>query len=116
MSIKIYSFDKEDENEVLRKISEPVKNDEFGQPELKKIIDDMFQFIVEQPDGAGLSAPQIGINKRIFVINPRMFDYEKDGSVVEKKRPQEDSVFINPKIKKFSKNKIEIEEGCFSVR
>ena len=116
MTVKIYSFDNEEENKILRKISDKVEKDEFGKDELKKIIDEMFQFITEQPDGAGLSAPQIGINKRIFVINPKMFDYEKDGSILEKNRSRENSVFINPKIIKSSKKTQEIEEGCFSVR
>jgi peptide deformylase len=116
MTIKIYSFDNEEENEILRNISEPVQKEEFNSPELKKIIDNLFNFTVEQPDGAGLSAPQIGINKRIFIINPKMFDYDKNGEIVEKNRSQEDSVFINPKIIKNSKETQEIEEGCFSVR
>ena len=114
--VKIFSHFNKEEDKILRKVSDEVQKEEFGTQELKKIIDEMFQFIIEKPDGAGLSAPQIGMNKRIFVVNPRMFDYEKDGKIVEKHRSTEDSVFINPKIVKQSKDKQEIEEGCFSVR
>lgn len=116
MNVKIYSFDKKEENEILRKVSEEVKKNEFKTQKLKKIIDDMFEFIIKQPDGAGLSAPQIGINKRIFVINPKMFDYDKNGETVPKNKKNEDCVYINPKIIKVSNKKQEIEEGCFSVR
>jgi peptide deformylase len=116
MTTKIYSHFVEEEDKILRKISTEVKTEEFNSEETKKIIDSMFQFITEQPDGAGLSAPQIGINKRIFVINPKMFDYDKDGNEKPKNKKKEECVFINTKILKSSKETAEIEEGCFSVR
>lgn len=116
MTIKIYSYDDEEENKILRTVSEEIKQDEFETDRIKKIIDDLFEYTVQQPDGAGLSAPQIGINKRVFIINPRMFDYEENGEVIPKNIEPEDSVYINPKITKASKKTNEMEEGCFSVR
>ena len=116
MTIKIYSHFEKKEDEILRRISKEISQDEFNTKETKKIIDDMFQFITEQPDGAGLSAPQIGISKRIFVINPRMFDFDKNGEITPKNKTQEECTYINPKILKLSKETEEMEEGCFSVR
>lgn len=116
MTIKIYSYFDKNEDEILRKVSSEVKKEEFNSPELKKIIDNMFQFITEQPDGAGLSSPQIGKNKRIFVINPKMFDYDSKGEFKPKNKKQDDCVYINPEILKSSKETSEMEEGCFSVR
>jgi len=116
MTVKIFShFDKK-EDEILRKISQEISQDEFGKKELQKIIDDLFEFTVQQPDGAGLSSPQIGINKRVFIINPKMFDFDKDGRVTQKNKTKEDCVYINPKILKSSKETAELEEGCFSIR
>jgi peptide deformylase len=116
MIVKIYShFDKK-EDEILRNISQEISKEEFNSSETKKIVDELFEFIVQQPDGAGLSAPQIGVNKRIFVINPRMFDYEKNGDIVPKNKTNEECIYINPKILSFSKEESEMEEGCFSVR
>ena len=113
--VKIYSHFNKDEDKILRKKSEEIKKNDFGSKEIKKIINEMFSFIQKQPDGAGLSAPQIGINKRIFVINPKMFNQE-DNNKNKKIKTKEECVFINPKILKTSKKTQKIEEGCFSVR
>ncbi|SEE27817.1 peptide deformylase [Arthrobacter alpinus] len=50
---------------VLRTVAEEVKT--FG-PELAKLIDDMHQTMADVR-GAGLAAPQIGVNKRIFTYS-----------------------------------------------
>ncbi len=47
---------------VLRTVAEPVT--EFG-PELAKLVADMME-TMEDVDGAGLAAPQIGVGKRVF--------------------------------------------------
>ncbi len=54
----------------------------------------------------GLAAPQIGISKRIILV-----DTKADGKGVVGNL----SVFINPKITWFSKDKSEWYEGCYSV-
>jgi peptide deformylase len=65
--------------------------------EIKKLGRDMIEtMIVNQ--GIGLAAPQIGILKRIIVV-----------SFIQKSQ-----VFINPKIKKKSRETIIDEEGCLS--
>lgn len=74
---------------------------EFNTPELHKLIDDMFETMYAAP-GVGLAAPQVGISKRMFVM---------DCSVG--KDPQQRLVFINPII--ISTEGIqEGEEGCLS--
>ena len=79
----------------MRKISKPVK--EFDE-RLHILLDDMADTMYKA-DGAGLSAVQVGVLKRAFVI-----DVGK--GIVE---------FINPElIKSSGKNKIK-EEGCLSV-
>ena len=70
---------------------------------LKKIVNDMFDTLYDSGNGIGLAAPQVGIKKRIVVIDLR---------VEEKSDP---IIFINPKIKKFSKDRFINEEGCLSV-
>lgn len=116
MTTKIYSYDNEEENKILRTISKEIQKDKFKTKEIQKIIDDLFEFTIHQPDGAGLSAPQIGINKRIFIINPKMLDFDKDVKDILKDKTKENYVFINPRIIKYSKETAELEEGCFSVR
>lgn len=64
---------------------------------LKELSKQMYQ-LVAQFGGAGLSANQIGINKRMFVVKYR--EYEQ--------------TFINPKITWFSDKNIVLEEGCLT--
>ena len=85
---------------VLELPGEPIT--EFDTPELHKLIDDMFESMYAAK-GVGLAAPQIGISKKIAVI---------DCSAGEK--PQEKLVLINPKILKME-GKQTGEEGCLSI-
>ena len=86
-------------NAILRQVSKPVLN--VGNEE-KKLMDDMLETMYAA-NGIGLAAIQIGIPKRIIVM-----DISKDG----KKNPM---YFVNPKIKNKHKEKSTYEEGCLSV-
>ena len=87
-------------NKLLRQISKPVEK--VGKEE-QKLMDDMLETMYEAP-GIGLAAIQIGVPKRIIVI-----DIGRDES---KKEPR---YFINPVIKNKNKTKSIYEEGCLSV-
>ena len=87
-------------DETLKKISEPVEK--VGTNE-KKLINDLFETMY-QSKGIGLAAVQVGILKRILVIDVSGKD--------EKKNPL---CFINPKIKKISNETSLYEEGCLSI-
>jgi peptide deformylase len=85
---------------VLEKQAEAVTN--FDTPELNKLIEDMFESMYAAK-GVGLAAPQIGIAKRIAVI---------DLSVAED--PHQKIVLINPEI--IRKEEFQTgEEGCLSL-
>ncbi len=105
-SVKIVQIDNEKTNP-LRATSHDVKKGEFGSEMLKNLINEMETALSAEEDGVALAAPQIGISKRIFVVSPKA--YEEDA----KWKPL---VFINPVIKKVSKKKEEMQEGCLSVR
>src|SRR5215472_5351927 len=75
---------------------------EFDTPELHKFLDDMFESMYAAK-GVGLAAPQIGVSRRIAVI---------DTSTGE--RPEDKLVLINPKILKLE-GKQTGEEGCLSI-
>ena len=63
---------------------------------------------------SGLAAPQVGVTKRLFIIDiEQKIKKDKDGEVVEKK-PGLLMVFINPVIKA-KEGEIVYEEGCLSV-
>ena len=75
---------------------------EFDTPELNKLLDDMFESMYAAK-GVGLAAPQIGISRRIAVI---------DISVGE--NPEDKMVLINPEIIKVEGAQTS-EEGCLSI-
>ena len=68
-------------------------------PHVMDMIETMYD-----DDGIGLSANQVGLAKRFFVIGMNAFD---DG--------RGDSVFINPEILEASEEPWDFEEGCLSV-
>lgn len=75
---------------------------EFGTPELLKLIEDMFESMYAAK-GVGLAAPQIGIGKRIAVID-----------VTSGEDPAQKLVLINPEI--LNKEGAQTsEEGCLSI-
>ena len=88
---------------VLRKKADKIKRDEI---DVKKLSDDMFE-TMENADGIGLAAPQIGISKRIFVVDGTMLEDEKMKNFKK--------VFINPTIISESGEDWDFEEGCLSI-
>jgi peptide deformylase len=75
---------------------------EFDTPELHKFLDDMFESMYAAK-GVGLAAPQIGVGRKIAVID-----------VSNGERPEDKLVLINPTIMKVD-GKQEGEEGCLSI-
>lgn len=93
-------------NPKLREKSKKV--DDLNSPELKKLVKNLLDTMVPTKL-IGIAAPQIGKNVRVFATHMRRVKTRKD-SKDEKPR-----VFINPKIIKLSKEKVEGWEGCGSV-
>ena len=87
-------------DETLKKISDPVEKIGINE---KKLIDDLFETMYVS-NGIGLAAVQIGILKRILVVDVSTKD--------EKNQP---IVLINPVIKNLSDDTSVYEEGCLSI-
>ena len=85
--------------DILREKCKPIKT---VSDKTKKELDKMLEIMYES-GGVGLAANQVGLNKRMVVI---------DIQANEKKQP---IFLINPKITWYSDNCIEMEEGCLSV-
>jgi peptide deformylase len=75
---------------------------EFDTPELHKFLEDMFESMYAAK-GVGLAAPQIGVSRKIAVID-----------VSNNENPSDKLVLINPKILRIE-GKQEGEEGCLSI-
>lgn len=89
----------------LRQISQPV---EQVDDELRKLIDDMLDTMYAAP-GIGLAAIQVGVPKRVLVIDLQEPE-EEGGDPVRKPL-----VFINPEILTSSDREVPYNEGCLSV-
>ena len=87
-------------NEILKRISEPIEK--IGKNE-KKLVKDLFDTMYASK-GIGLAAVQVGILKRILVIDVSTKD--------EQKKPIS---LINPIIKRLSDDTSVYEEGCLSI-
>ena len=90
----------------LLEVAEPVTG--FGSPELRALLEDMFD-TMDDYDGAGLAAPQIGVSKRVVIFgleeNPRYPDAEQVPM----------TVLINPEITVKTEEMESGWEGCLSV-
>ena len=87
-------------NPILRQKSLSV---ESVDGDLQKIMDDMLETMYAAP-GIGLAAIQIGIPKRVIVLD-----------ITGKDKPKDPIFFVNPEIIDKSKNNSTYEEGCLSV-
>ncbi len=87
-------------DQTLKKVSEPIEK--VGVNE-KKLIKDLFETMYNS-NGIGLAAVQVGILKRVLVVDV--------SSKEEEKNP---ICFINPIIRKISDKMSVYEEGCLSI-
>ena len=85
---------------LLRQVSTPV---ETVDDEVRRLADDMLDTMYDAP-GIGLAAIQIGVPRRLLVLD---VSKEEDG--------KEPLVFINPEVVRFSDDRSVYEEGCLSI-
>lgn len=88
-------------NKLLHQKSEEVTTTEFNK-KLEKLVNNMFDTISVY-DGIGLAGVQVGVLKRVLVID------------INSQEQTFKSEVINPKILSFSNDKSVMEEGCLSV-
>jgi len=84
---------------VLRKMCDPVERIDRV---TKELVSDLIDTL-KKARGLGLAAPQIGVSKRIFVVDLSAIDLTASLTV-----------FINPEIVATSESEVELEEGCLS--
>ncbi len=92
-------------NQVLRKEAEEIDENYEG---LSELIQNMFE-TMENANGVGLAAPQVGLDIRLFVIDATPFDEDYPEAKDFKK------VFINPILVEESGEEWAFNEGCLSV-
>ncbi|MEK7480749.1 MAG: peptide deformylase [Patescibacteria group bacterium] len=125
---------------ILHQVAEEVPIKEITSPRVQRLIEDMSDTLRVSKDGIGIAAPQIGVPLRIFVASEEALQLEAVGKQTpraplirgdsvdisppdkgdergfSKELPKwQHFVFINPKILKSSRKKVEDSEGCLSV-
>jgi len=85
---------------VLRQTAEPVERVDDA---LRKLMDDMLVTMYDAP-GVGLAAPQIGVSRRLIVMDGARND-----------EPRAPIVMVNPEILERSEELRLHEEGCLSI-
>lgn len=92
---------------LLHEVCEPV---EIGDKSAKRLAKQMLREMYKD-DGVGLAAPQVGVLKRIVVIDTQWPQEDEKGCPMKKKP----LVFINPQIVEHSDERVKNLEGCLSV-
>jgi peptide deformylase len=90
----------------LLRVAEPVR--QFGTPEMDALIADMFD-TMHHANGAGLAAPQIGVNLQLVIYGFKQNARYPDAPMVP------ETVLINPVLTPLSDEREEAFEGCLSV-
>ncbi|THH39901.1 peptide deformylase [Neolewinella litorea] len=101
MILPIYAYGQP----VLKQVAKPIKPD---YPDLQQLIADMWE-TMEEANGVGLAAPQIGKSIRLFVIDsgPMQAEGEEDQGIRQ--------VFINAEITEEAGDDCSYAEGCLSI-
>ncbi len=92
----------------LLRQAQPVPATDFGSPALDALIADMFE-TMHAADGAGLAAPQIGVNLQLVIFGFRQSPRYPDAP------PVPETVLLNPQLTPLSDEMEDGWEGCLSV-
>ncbi|MEX1014759.1 MAG: peptide deformylase [Candidatus Paceibacterota bacterium] len=101
--MKIVTIEKKENEEFLRQPTKEVNFKKEDTKKLKKLVKDMRRKM-HDADGIGLSANQIGLDKKLFVAQ-----------IPDEQGKPKFYAVINPEITKMSKETITLEEGCLSI-
>ena len=91
----------------LLREAQPVQR--FDVPELRELVDDMFE-TMHAANGAGLAAPQIGVDLQVVIFGFKHNERYPDAP------PVPETVLINPAITPLGDEEEEGWEGCLSVQ
>lgn len=101
--MRVYTFP----DPVLHEVCEPVEvGDKAMARHAKSMLKQMYK-----SDGVGLAGPQVGLLKRIVVIDTDYVTEDEDGNLL----PSRSLVLINPEIVDHSEEQIPSKEGCISL-
>lgn len=88
-------------DEVLKKKAEPVESID---DDIQRLVDDMVETMYAA-NGIGLAAPQVGVSKRLIVVDVSRAEEGEGASLI---------VLVNPEVIE-SRGEVKSEEGCLSL-
>lgn len=92
-------------SDVLRQIAVPVPLALIKTKKFQQLLLDLGDTLAVETDGVALAAPQIDVSRRLFIVSHRFLGNQTNNLIC-----------INPVLKKTSRQKVWLEEGCLSVR
>ncbi|MCC8034854.1 MAG: peptide deformylase [Rikenellaceae bacterium] len=103
-ALRLYTVDDNDDLEILRRRCDPVNASIVGAEDFGRLVERMLATVTD-PDntGVGIAAPQVGISKRIILVQR----FDKEGEPFE--------CYLNPSIVEASPEMVESPEGCLSI-
>ncbi|MCD8073239.1 MAG: peptide deformylase [Alistipes sp.] len=102
--LRLCVVDDPEDMAILRRVADPVDSCMVGTLELERLIERMLATVTDPADtGVGIAAPQVGISKRIILVQR----FDKEGEPFE--------CYLNPHIVQASKEMVESPEGCLSI-
>ncbi len=103
----------------LRVKAELISQEELQSPDFKQLIQDMFE-TMEEEQGIGIAAPQVGISKQVAIVgipneNPRYPELEEESKNSDEEDDFTILVVVNPKVTITDPETSGFWEGCLSV-
>jgi len=107
----ILKIDNAEEKQILK--SKAVRVKQFDKS-LRALADDMIE-TMRAAEGVGLAAPQIGVLRRVVVVEVPAENEEMEDGTLKEIKPPELFVMVNPEIVEPSEERFAMLEGCLSL-
>jgi len=108
---RVLRIDNEEDKKILTSKSVRVKQFDKG---LQTLVQDMID-TMRAHNGVGIAAPQIGVLRRVVVIEQPAITQEQEDGTEKEIQPSKLFVMINPEISEASSERFTMLEGCLSL-
>ncbi len=95
----------------LREVAREVPRADIATEKMRRLLSGMSVALAQEDDGVALAAPQVGKPLRFFIVSGKVL-----ARLARRAEPLPDAVFFNPVLRKVSREKQVVEEGCLSLR
>ena len=106
----------------LRAVAREVPRADITTEKMRRLLSGMSAALAQEDDGVALAAPQVGELLRFFIVSGKVLARLSEraasaqAELTRRAEPLPDAVFFNPVLRKVSREKQVVEEGCLSLR